>query len=194
MVRINLLPVRETLRKREINYFVIFTVAVFAFVGIAMAGTYLYLSGQIGSLVSERTRQENRLKLLKKKNQAINKLKREITRLERQVKTINRLTKVRDTPAPFMAAISVAIPDEVWLSAMRKSGKSFVLSGVGADNTVVVNFVNRLQRVREGFTVERWEIDKNNKKEKPFFSRVKLLQTVVGKGGLVRFKIVGNIR
>jgi type IV pilus assembly protein PilN len=194
MVRINLLPVRETLRTREIKYFVIFTIAILAAAGLVMAGTYVYLSGKKADKVSERRTHEKRLNTLKKKNKAINRLRGEITRLERQVNTINRLTKVRDTPAPFMAAVSLAIPDEVWLSTIQKSGKSFVLAGQGADNTVVVNFVRRLQKVKKNFTPDSWQISKLDKKEKPFFGNVKLLQTVVSKGGGVQFKIVGNLR
>jgi type IV pilus assembly protein PilN len=194
MVRINLLPVRETLRKREIQYFVIFTIAILASAGLVMAGTYLYLSGKRADKVAERSIHKKRLMTLKKKNKAINKLRGEITRLERQVNTINKLTKVRDTPAPFMAAVSLAIPDEVWLSTIQKHGKSFVLAGQGADNTVVVNFVRRLQKVKKDFTPGQWRKNKLNKKEKPFFGNVRLLQTVVGKGGGVLFKIVGSLR
>jgi type IV pilus assembly protein PilN len=194
MVRINLLPVRETLRTREIKYFVIFTIAILAAAGLVMGGTYVYLSGKKAAKVSERSTHEKKLRTLKQKNKAINRLRGEITRLERQVNTINKLTKVRDTPAPFMAAVSLAIPDEVWLSTIQKSGKSFVLAGLGADNTVVVNFVRRLQKVKKNFTRDAWEISQLDKKETPFFGNVKLLQTVVGRGGVVQFKIVGNLR
>jgi type IV pilus assembly protein PilN len=193
MVRINLLPVRETLRKRELKYFIIFTATVLVLVASGIGLSYIYLTDQIADRRAERKSHTVKLNNLKKKNQSINKLKTEITRLERQVKTINKLTKVRDTPAPFMAAVSVAIPDEVWLKTIQKSGRNFSVSGEGVDNTVIVQFVRNLQSVRKKFTRDKWKLTSEYKKEGPFFRSVRLVNTSLSKGG-VKFKIVGSLR
>jgi type IV pilus assembly protein PilN len=201
MVRINLLPVRETLRKRELKYFGVTAGAVLAVVAAAMGITYILLAGKLGSLQAELARQQATLSQLQKQNVEINNLKAQIAHLERQVGTINQLTRVRDTPAPFMQAVSLAIPDEVWLSSINKSGNTFQLDGQGVDNTVVVNFVQRLQKVRKGFTPDRPWIDTGKQDEQPFFANVKLLQTVRGGGpgggaglGTMTFSIRGNIQ
>ena len=72
------------------------------------------------------------------------------------------------------------------------------MDGAGADNTVVVNFVNRLQRIRKGFSQARPFVDKAKKGDETFFADVKLLQIVRASkpGGLatVSFKITGTIR
>jgi Tfp pilus assembly protein PilN len=97
-----------------------------------------------------------------------------------------------------MAALSFAIPDEVWVKTISKTGKSFSLDGTGTDNTVVVNFVQRLQKVRKGFTEQRPWIDSKNPKEERFFGDVKLVSIVAGSAraglGTVNFKIVGSLR
>jgi type IV pilus assembly protein PilN len=199
MVRINLLPIREILRKRELKQFLILVGAALAITLVVGTLTYLYFNMQRNSLVAEKNAQQRQLTDLREKNKEIAELKKEITRLQKQVDTIQKLTKVRDTPAPFMAALSYAIPDEVWVRAISKTGKSFSVDGMGVDNTVVVNFVERLQRVRAGFTEQRPWIDPKKPKEMSFFSNVRLVSIVAAtqqRTGLagVSFKIVGSMR
>jgi hypothetical protein len=149
-------------------------------------------------LQQEQQAQQKKLSQLKEKNKEIENLKSEITRLQKQVDTIERLTKIRDTPAPFMRALALCMPDEVWLSAISKNGRNFTLDGTGIDNTVVVNFVERLQKIRQGFTDKQPWLDPNKKDQRGYFGNVKLVQIVASGGaaglGTMSFKIVGNIQ
>lgn len=198
MVRINLLPIRETLRKRELKQFALFAVIAFVSTLGIMAATYFFFSYRVSSLEDEQRTQQAKLDQLKEKNKEIEALRNEITRLQKQVDTIERLTKIRDTPAPFLSALSVAIPDEVWVASIAKTGRNFTLDGTGVDNTVVVNFVERLQRIRQGFTDQQPWLDPNKKDQLSYFTDVKLVQIVAAAGGTglgtMSFKIVGNIR
>jgi type IV pilus assembly protein PilN len=197
MVRINLLPIRQILRKRELKQAgMIAGIAVAVVLGV-MGASYAALTWTVSSLESEKKQRQTKLNELKKKNKEIDRLKREITRLQKQVETIQKLTKTRDTPAPFMAAVSSAIPGEVWLTAINKTGRQFRLAGTGVDNTVVVNFVQRLQRLRQEFSPERPWVDAASPDDKTFFRNVKLL-SIVRKGGAglgtMDFTITGMLR
>lgn len=198
MVRINLLPIREMLRKRELKQFLLLAGAILVSTVGLMIFTYLFFDWKMTSLEKDVRTHEAKLSQLKEKNKEIEELKSRITTLQRQVDTIQKLTETRDTPAPFMAAIALAIPDEVWLVSITKSGKSFALDGVGMDNTVVVNFVQRLQNIREGFTEKQPWLGPSTPNEKSFFTDVKLVQIVASTGtaglGTMNFKIVGNVR
>lgn len=198
MVRVNLLPIRDTLRKRELKQFALLAgVIMLSAVGI-MVLSYIIFSYRVSSLEQEQSTQQAKLNQLKEKNKEIEVLKNEITRLQRQVDTIERLTKIRDTPAPFMAALSLAIPDEVWISAVSKTGRSFAIDGTGIDNTVVVNFVERLQKIKQGFTEKQPWVDPKKQGQQTFFNNVKLVQIVASGGtaglGTMSFKVVGNIQ
>ncbi|MEW6531718.1 MAG: PilN domain-containing protein [Thermodesulfobacteriota bacterium] len=197
MVRINLLPIRHILRKRELKNFGITALAILVVAFGLMGLAYTYVSVKIGDLNTEKTKQEAKLNKLKQRNQEINALKAEIARLQKQVDTIEKLTKIRDTPAPFMGAVSLAIPDEVWVQNMTKSGRSFTLDGIGVDNTVIVKFVENLQRIRKNYTAKQPRIDPG-KKDEPFFGDVRLVQVVRsgarGALGSMQFKIVGTLR
>lgn len=194
MVRVNLLPIRAILRKRELKQSIIIAVAILV-AGLAMVGAfYFYTQSEIGRLQAERNQHQAQLNRLKKENEKINRLKAEIARLRKQVDTIEKLTKTRDTPAPFMDAVAKAIPAECWLAEMSKSGKNFTLGGIGADNNVVVEFVNRLKNLPADFAENPPPPDyaKAKKPEKTLFGTVKLVQVVsAGKG--MTFQIVGTI-
>jgi len=198
MVRINLLPIRETLRKREAKQFGLLALIILVSAVGLMVISYTYFSYRVSSLQQEQQVQQKKLNQLKEKNKEIESLKNEITRLQKQVDTIERLTKIRDTPAPFMQALSICMPDEVWLSAISKTGRNFTLDGTGVDNTVVVNFVERLQKIRKGFTEKQPWMDPKQKDQRSFFGNVKLVQIVAVRGttglGTMSFKIVGNIQ
>jgi type IV pilus assembly protein PilN len=201
MVRINLLPIREILRKRELKQFGLFAGAAVASAIALTIVAYLYLSWTISAYQTKQANLQKELNQLKQKNKEIEDLKNRITRLQKQVDTIERLTKTRDTPAPFMAALSMAIPDEVWVATITKSGRSFALDGTGVDNTAVVHFVERLQKIRQGFTAKQPFIDPANPKDKSFFSDVNLVQVLAASGagsgpglGTMSFKITGSVR
>ena len=198
MVRINLLPIRGILRRRELKQFIIIGASALGLAVLVMGGAYLYLDWWTTDLQTKQSQLQAKLSDLKKKNQKIGELLNEITRLQKQVDTIQKLTKTRDTPAPFLGAVSLALPDEVWISGLSKQGRSFSLDGHGADNTVVVNFVHQLQRIKKGFSKAKPFVDKADKEDQSFFSDVKLLQIVsqAKPGGLasVQFKITGTIR
>jgi type IV pilus assembly protein PilN len=198
MVRVNLLPIREILRKRDLKQFLLLTAVIVASTFGLMVCTAVFFSWKISTLEKDKTVHETKLNQLKQKNKEIEDLKNRIARLQRQVDTIQRLTKTRDTPAPFMAAVALAIPDEVWLNSITRTGRSFALDGVGVDNTVVVNFVQRLQSIKQGFTLKQPWVNPAVPTDQTFFADVKLLQIVAtgGAGGLgtMSFKIVGNLR
>ena len=199
MVRVNLLPIRDILRKRELKQFLLLTAVIVASTFGLMVCTAVFFSWKISTLEKDRTVHETKLNQLKQKNKEIEDLKNRIARLQRQVDTIQRLTKIRDTPAPFMAAVALAIPDEVWLNSITKTGRSFALDGVGVDNTVVVNFVQRLQSIKQGFTLKQPWANPAVPTDQTFFMDVKLLQIVAATGaagglGSMSFKIVGNLR
>jgi type IV pilus assembly protein PilN len=202
MVRINLLPIRENLRKRELKHFAMLALAIFVGSIVLMVLTYVFFTTKVNSLKAERETHQKELNVLKEKNKEIEELKARITRLQKQVDTIKKLTETRDTPAPFMSAVSLAMPQEVWVNSIVKNGKHFTLDGIGLDNTVVVKFVQQMARIRSDFTLNNLFIkDDVSEGDKTFFADVRLVQLVSAAGtsaaagqGAMSFKIVGNLR
>jgi Tfp pilus assembly protein PilN len=202
MVRINLLPIREIIRGRELKQFLITTGLAFLGLVVAMALVYLFFSFKQGSLEVQVKSLKATLDKLKQENKEIEQLRGELTNLQKQVETIERLTRIRDTPAPFMVAVSMSIPEEVWVQTITKTGKNFMIDGVGMDNTVVVKFVENLQSVtgdkaRQALGESQPPGSTAEKKDQRFFRDVKLVQIMAGGGqtglGTVNFKIIGSL-
>ncbi len=199
MVRINLLPIRGILRKREIKQFIIAASFAFGLVALIMGGTWAFYDYKLSDLQAKKRIHNHKLRKLKAKNKEITNLKNRIKRLKKQVITIKKLTKTRDTPAPFMAALATAIPNEVWIHGLNKRGRKFRITGTGADNIVVVNFAERLQTLKKKYTPQDPYIDPTaKKKERTFFRGVKLLHIMRGGGrrglGSTKFTITGRLR
>lgn len=221
MVKINLLPIRQILRGKQLRQFAFIAAIILVSTLAVMGISYALLEWSKAGLENERAESQARLNKLLEENKKIDLLRRQLEQLERQVETIKNLTRTRISPAPFMVALSLALPDEVWLQSISKSGKGFSLDGVGVDNTVVVKFVENLQNIRQNFTpkdpfLPGYRADKKaadtkgqapatakakkpaEAKEKGFFADVKLLQIVASSGagglGTVSFKITGSLQ
>ncbi len=202
MVRVNLLPIREILRRRELKQFAFMALGIFVASILLMVLTYVFFSNKAAALEAEKITQQKKLDVLKQKNKDIEELKTRIARLQKQVDTIKKLTETRDTPAAWMSAISIATPQEVWLNSMVKTGRHFTLDGVGLDNTVVVRFVQQLSRIRSDFTYNNPYIkDDKEEGDKTFFKDVRLVQLISAAGSspaagpqAMSFKIVGDLR
>ncbi len=194
MVRINLLPIRSLLRKRELKQFYVIAGAIVAIAFVLMGVVYFYFDSTISSLEATEAEKNKQLADLKEKNKEIADLKAKVESLEQQVRSVRDLTKKRISPAPVMQAVSMAIPLDVWLDRVQYTHPGCQLSGSGVDNTVVVDFVQRLQRVKKK------EIDPSvaqDEQDKPFFGKVELKRVTraPGRGGLdeIKFEISGVV-
>ena len=77
------------------------------------------------------------------------------------------------------------------LRPLRNQAGAFAIDGTGVDNTAVVHFVERLQKVRQGFTARQPFINPANPNDKSFFSDVNLVQ-VLAAGGAGRYVGTGH--
>ena len=90
MVRVNLLPIRDILRKRELKQFLLLTAVIVASTFGLMVCTAVFFSWKISTLEKDKTVHETKLNQLKEKNKEIEELKNRIARLQRQVDTIEK--------------------------------------------------------------------------------------------------------
>ncbi|MEW6350393.1 MAG: PilN domain-containing protein [Thermodesulfobacteriota bacterium] len=194
MVRINLLPIRSLLRKRELKQFYVIAGVIVAVAFVVMALVYAYFDSEISKLEALKATKTKELADLKQKNQEIADLKAKVESLQQQVKSVRDLTKRRISPAPFMQAVSLAIPSDVWLERVQKTDTGFQVTGSGVDNTVVVDFVQRLQKLKKK------QVDPTatkDEQERLFFSKVELKRVTraSGRGGLdeIKFEISGVV-
>jgi type IV pilus assembly protein PilN len=201
MVRINLLPIREILRKRYLKRFILLSCAALAVTVGIMALWYFAESMKLSHLAERRASLDKKQASLAEHNKAIDILVAKEAQLKKRLEEFRRLIEDRDSVARLMAAVSQSIPDDLWLDSLEKSkNREFALIGRGLDNNSIITFVDRLQTLKGNFSETNTYQDASRKDEPAFFAEVKLdklgsaTETKEDGRGTVNFKIVGRIR
>ena len=137
MARINLLPWREELRKEQQRQFLTILGLSAVLMGLIVLAVHIQIAGMINN-------QDSRNDFLKK----------EITKVEKQIKEINNLAKEKQNLLARMEVIETlqrnrpevvhlfdeivkVMPEGTYLSSMKQSSKSLVLTGAAQSNARV---------------------------------------------------------
>jgi Tfp pilus assembly protein PilN len=97
------------------------------------------LQGRIVSIQAE----IKRLEVVAKK---VDKFKADKKMLEERLKVIRRLLASQSVPVHLLQALNDQLPDEVWLSAVTKTGGRLVIRGYSFTDFGIANFMTRLSR------------------------------------------------
>jgi type IV pilus assembly protein PilN len=144
MIRINLLPVRETKRQANLRKHAVF-------LGLA-AGVGVCLSIGLGVSVAARTSAKQaqiqianeELQKLQKTRDEVEKFRAEKAEIERKLGVIANLEKTRTGQVKIFDEIATRIPERVWLDEMSLKSGVISLSGVSIDAEIVAEFMTSL--------------------------------------------------
>lgn len=175
MIRVNLLPIREILRKRDLKRFIVH-VAIGGAVAIAlMIGSYWYYDKELTQMQTKVSEMKKERDQLSEKTKELLSLKQEEIRLKNQVEQNRKLVEKKESIALLLEAVSLAIPDEVWLEKLEKQpNKSFRLDGKSKDNKSVMTFVEQLRNIKANFTEKKPFLESGANEQEPFLENVKL--------------------
>lgn len=145
MIRINLLPVKETERalgrRQQMSLVALGLVTTL----LIMLIPYLFQGRKIASL-------DTRIDTINKEIQAMNLQVREvheIDRLKKEVQTklqiIGELNRKRIGPSRVLDDLSLASPDNLWLIDFNEAGSSATFTGLALDNETIAKFMRQLQ-------------------------------------------------
>jgi type IV pilus assembly protein PilN len=154
MIRINLVPVKEKKKRKEL--FIIFWVAAF-FVVVALAMTWIYvqrkavekdLDNQIVQVKEEAKKYEEKIKEIKQ-------LEANEANLTAYKTTVKGITETQRKVISVVDQLGLALPDGVWLTRLTQGrdadqGK-FTVEGYAFSPGSLNSFVTKLQRARDTF-------------------------------------------
>jgi len=147
MIKINLLPYRETAAKAGMARQIIVVAGVLILVVLALAGTQIYLSANNARMEGEIKTAEEKLVVLNKQVGDVEKFKEEKRILERKLSVINGLEKNRLAPVKMLDELVRLVPTrDVWLDKFTQKGMELQIDGVARDNTAVSRFMWNLER------------------------------------------------
>lgn len=145
MIRINLLPIKETERalgrRQQMSLVALGLVTTL----LIMVIPYLIQGRKLGAL-------DGKIESLTKEIQAMNLQVREvrdIDRLKREVQTklqiIEDLNRKRVGPSRVLDDLSLASPENLWLIDFNEVGSAATFTGLALDNETIAKFMRQLQ-------------------------------------------------
>lgn len=154
MIKINLLPVREKVKKENIRRQITIGALLILFSVAVMAYYYLQISHQLDAVRTEKGQIEKRLADLKKEVGDLSKIKGQREALEKRKSAIAALEKNRIGLVMVMDELSAAKPGALYFTSLEQkvAGAPWddfgvVLTGIATDNEIIAQFMRSLQKV-----------------------------------------------
>jgi type IV pilus assembly protein PilN len=154
MVTINLLPVKAELR---LNAIIQHVVVFAACVGIIVVGLGILqgtMKREKASIENDIQTTQTQIAELKVKAEEIEKVKKRRVELEKKLQVINDLSIQKTGPVEVLDELSMLIPEKAWISSYTNTGDKVVLDGTAVDNTIIAEFMKRLQGSKHYTDVE----------------------------------------
>jgi type IV pilus assembly protein PilN len=149
MIRINLLPKEQRIRRVPVNTTRILAAVGAVIVLLAMAYGWYWLNGEVGRLETGIQQTRADLKRYEELAKQVDKYRAEKKRLEEKIQVIGTLLAAQAGPVRLIDELSKALPNEVWLTAFTRTGKRLEISGVAFSNFNVATLMTNLGKVSE---------------------------------------------
>ncbi len=149
MIRINLLPKEQRIRRAPVNTTRILAAVGAVIVLLAMAYGWYWLNGEVGRLETAIQQTRADLKRFEELAKQVDKYRAEKKRLEEKIQVIGTLLAAQAGPVRLIDELSKALPNEVWLTAFSRTGKRLEISGVAFSNFNVATLMTNLGKVSE---------------------------------------------
>ncbi len=145
MIHINLLPVRQILRRQRAGRQLALLVGILFILLASLAGGYLALAQRTSDLHSD-------IDLLKKKRASYTAILRQIKTMEKEqnelaakIDIIKKLKTNSQLSVRLLDEIADAVKaDSIWLTSLKQADSSLLLAGIAMDNTRLAEFMDTL--------------------------------------------------
>jgi type IV pilus assembly protein PilN len=144
MIKINLLPREERVRRAPINTNLILVGAGVVVVLLAMAYGWYWLDGEVGRLEASIRQAQADAKRFESLAKQVDTFRKEKKRLEDMIKVIDTLVAAQGGPVQLLDEVSKALPNEVWLTSFNRTGKKLEISGIAFSNFNVASLMTNL--------------------------------------------------
>ncbi|MFQ5846401.1 MAG: PilN domain-containing protein [Candidatus Methylomirabilales bacterium] len=177
MIKVNLLP-RVARRAGGGDWRSMAGAAGAVLIVLGMGYQWWSLSSQARTLERKIVTMQAEIKKLEVVAKKVDKFKADKKLLEARIKVIRTLLASQSVPVHILQALNDKLPDEMWISALSKTGTRLVIRGYSFTDFGIANFMTQLGRTA------------------PLFREVELVvseQAEVQKVPLKKFEIVCNV-
>jgi type IV pilus assembly protein PilN len=154
MIRINLLPVKET--QRAIGRRQQVSVALLAFVLalLVMIIPYMLQGRTLGRLDTGIEQLRAEIKKLDEQTREARDLDKKRKELEAKLKVIGDLNRKRVGPVHILEDLSAATPEKLWVVDFTDTGGQATITGMALDNQTIAVFMRQLETSKYFFEVD----------------------------------------
>lgn len=147
MIRINLLPYRDTRQKESGKKSLTIFVLVLVIFVLALFGSYKYLNDNISKLNSKIAYTKTEIDKYNKINAEIKMLREQLAVLQRKLDVIASLQANRFTTVNLLDNLTqTLVPESMWLTQLNTINNDSVnLTGLATDNKIVADFMLNLE-------------------------------------------------
>ncbi|HEY0663150.1 MAG TPA: PilN domain-containing protein [Thiobacillaceae bacterium] len=145
MIRVNLLPHRETRRKQQQQHFFVMLGAVAALGVVIWFGVHTYLSGEIDTQKSRNKYLQDEIAKLDKQIAEINKLKEQTAALLARKQVVETLQGNRSEVVHLLDQLVRQMPDGMYLKAVKQAGNRVTINGYTQSQARVSTLMRNLE-------------------------------------------------
>jgi len=145
VIRINLLPYRESRRRAQIKRDGIGAVAFLVIVGGLLTAAYFHLQGVEERHQARVDYMKTARAQIKDKLAEVNQLEDKRKELTRKLEKIKDLQKGRGLSVAILQTLGQAVPEDVSLISMKQASDGLQLEGDARSNSAISSFMRRLE-------------------------------------------------
>ena len=144
MIKINLLPREERIRRAPMDTRLILAGLGVVVVLLVMAYGWYWLNGDVQRLEGGIQQAQADLKRYDDLAKQVDTFRAEKKRLEEKIKVIETLVAAQGGPVRLLDELSKDLPNEVWLTSFNRTGKKLEISGIAFSNFNVAALMTNL--------------------------------------------------
>jgi type IV pilus assembly protein PilN len=145
MIKINLLPYRDILKKKNIFNHLFTAAATLAGALLVILVANILITSRISAVERETVRVESEIATNKKIVEEIEKLKAEKELYRKQLEVIENLKKGTKGPMLLLDRLATSMPERTWLLSLKQQGANIEIVGAALDNRSISLFMSNLK-------------------------------------------------
>jgi type IV pilus assembly protein PilN len=146
MIRINLLPFRETRKKENIRRQVSVFLLMLILVVVATVTINICMGKKVQALSNEVAAKKTELARYDKINKEIKSIKKRLKTLDKKIDVIKALESNRKEPLRLLDSMTgIVVENRMWLTNMAEQKGAVNIKGIAVDEETVADFMRRLE-------------------------------------------------
>jgi type IV pilus assembly protein PilN len=152
MIKINLLPREERRRAAPVSTSRIGGVVGAVIVVAVLGAGWFWLNTEVGRLQAAIQQTQAEYKRYEEEAKLVERFRADKNRLEEKIKIIETLVAAQRGPVRILDEVSKALPNEVWLTSINRTGKRLEISGIAFSNFSVAAYMTNLGKASDWIT------------------------------------------